>query len=73
MAPRDAEVATEHRSLFGGEIQFSSGKKATSDCWRKRGESLKGSSIPGGPQIVGLQHFDDLSVDGLKTCGLCFP
>lgn len=26
-----------------------------------------------GLHSTGLQQFDDLSVRGLKTCGLCFP
>lgn len=27
VVPKGAEVGTEHSSLFGGEIQFSSGKR----------------------------------------------
>ena len=68
-----AKFGTECSNPFGVKIWFPLGKRLLPDCWRRRRKSLKGSGVPVGFQSISLQHFDDLSVDGLETCGPCFP
>ena len=72
-ASERAKFGTECSNPFGVKIWFPLGKRLLPDCWRRRRKSLKGSGVPVGFQSISLQHFDDLSVDGLETCGLCFP
>ena len=72
-ASERAKSGTECSSPFGVKIRFPLGKRLLPDCWIRRRKSLKGSGVPVGFQRISLQHFDDLSVDGLETCGPCFP
>lgn len=72
-ASERAKFGTECSSPFGVKIRFPLGKRLLPDCWRRRRKSLKGSGVPVGFQRISLQHFDDLSVDGLETCAPCFP